>query len=161
MLRIAVQSFFLNRSRAIAAAVVACAVYLPGPLWGQSAWPSYPNNNTITVTSGGNVGIGAPNPIQKLQTEGSIAIAADYQTMGNGNARYIGIPGVNGAFNQSAGAYLIFYQGGDNGLSNWIHFVTHQSGTSVAVRMTIAQNGYVGIGTMLPQYLLSVKGKIG
>jgi hypothetical protein len=39
--------------------------------------------------------------------------------------------------------------------------VTHQSGTSVAVRMTIAQNGYVGIGTMLPQYLLSVKGIIG
>src|SRR5260370_30434692 len=36
---------------------------LPGPAWGQSAWPSYPNNSAISVTSSGNVGIGPHSPL--------------------------------------------------------------------------------------------------
>jgi hypothetical protein len=32
------------------------------PASGQSAWPNYPNNSAISVTSGGNVGIGTSTP---------------------------------------------------------------------------------------------------
>ena len=46
-------------------------VSLPGPAWCQSAWPSYPNNNTISVTSGGNVGVGTTAPVSPLHVVGS------------------------------------------------------------------------------------------
>ena len=49
-----------------AALIIGLALILmassPRPAWGQSAWPSYPNNSAISVTSGGNVGIGMTNP---------------------------------------------------------------------------------------------------
>lgn len=44
------------------ASIIGLAVILmasaASPAWGQSAWPSYPNNGAISVTSSGNVGIG-------------------------------------------------------------------------------------------------------
>src|SRR5437870_976914 len=45
----------------------------PRPAFGQSAWPSYPNNNAISVISAGNVGIGTTSPSVKLSINGSAA----------------------------------------------------------------------------------------
>jgi len=41
-----------------------------GGLWGQSAWPSYPNNTAISVSSAGKVGIGTTSPVAKLNVDG-------------------------------------------------------------------------------------------
>src|SRR5437763_16875979 len=57
---------------------------LPSAAWGQSAWPSYPNNSAISVTSSGSVGIGtsSPSSVFGLQVRG--VVAAD-----QGNNAYI------------------------------------------------------------------------
>src|SRR5215813_4832770 len=41
-------------------------VSTPTPAWSQSAWPGYPSNNQITVTSVGNIGIGTTSPATPL-----------------------------------------------------------------------------------------------
>ena len=47
-----------QRAALLAGMALAGMAVSPGAAWGQSNWPSYPNNNAISVTSGGNVGIG-------------------------------------------------------------------------------------------------------
>ena len=67
-------------------------------LSGQSSWPNYPSNTTISVTSAGNVGIGTMNP---TPANGS-TIAPLLVTSGSGVANGIqavrtNSPGVGGA----------------------------------------------------------------
>ena len=50
-------------ARAVLAGLAVLLAAAARPAWGQSSWPSYPNNSTITVTSGGNVGIATTNPL--------------------------------------------------------------------------------------------------
>jgi len=40
----------------------------------QSAWPSYPNNTAISVTSSGNVGVGTRAPRTSLDVAGPVAV---------------------------------------------------------------------------------------
>jgi len=47
-----------------------CFVFLP-TAFGQSSWPSYPNNTAISITSGGNVGVGATSPTAPFTVEQS------------------------------------------------------------------------------------------
>ena len=136
---------------------------LTRPVWGQSSWPNYPSNSSITVTSGGNVGIGTANPVDLL-------------TVGDGTAA-TGIS-VNGANSGSNGAYIWGLASGArewlvSSLRGWtgggtlglgvgtIGAVPFAVFTSLTERMRIDSNGNVGIGTSSPQYLLSVNGQIG
>ena len=50
----------LRRPSFISLAVISVAA--ASSAWGQSSWPNYPNSTAITVTSGGNVGIGTTDP---------------------------------------------------------------------------------------------------
>jgi hypothetical protein len=113
--------------------------------YGGTTWDAH-----LAITTTGYVGIGTTAPVQKMQVEGNIALASIYTAIGNGNARYIGLPGVAGAFPGSAGTYIKFCQGGTGGVSNWLEFGTHKNGVDFGTRMTIAENGYVGIGTTNP-----------
>jgi hypothetical protein len=54
----------------VVALITTWMAMVPHAAWGQSAWPGYPNNNTISVTGGGNVGIGT-NPNSRLHLAGS------------------------------------------------------------------------------------------
>lgn len=127
--------------------------------WGQSAWPSYPNNSAISVTSGGNVGIGTASPSAKLDVQGS----------GNGhvmigewtsNAAYAGLS-LHGAL--SNGAYTFLGSPADNNL-----YVNRPGGGEIRIgennsqnQLVIKSGGNVGIGTTNPQYKLAVNGNIG
>jgi len=91
--------------------------------------------------TGGNVGIGKTGPLNKLQVEGSIALASSYTGMGVGE-RYVGIP-AGGATWAGAGAYIGFTQGGTGGVSNELRFYTHKSGISAGERMRIDEAGNV------------------
>jgi hypothetical protein len=53
------------------------------PASGQSAWPNYPNNSAISVTSGGNVGIGTSTPGAPLHL---LAVGATPQLIVNGGS---------------------------------------------------------------------------
>lgn len=69
-------SVFSSRARRFVALTVAlCAANLH-LVWGQSAWPSYPNNTAISVLSAGNVGIGTPSPGSALEVNGYITLPA-------------------------------------------------------------------------------------
>jgi hypothetical protein len=82
-LRIVPPSFVGNRARAIAVGVVvACAVYMPGSLYGQGNWQ--PGTNPTWVPAGTKVGIGQPNPISwsSLHVNGAIYATSDIVTEG-------------------------------------------------------------------------------
>jgi predicted DNA-binding protein YlxM (UPF0122 family) len=65
---------------------------LAKPAWDQSAWPSYPNNNAISVTSSGNVGIGTANPQYLLSVNGTIG-TKDVIVTNTGWSDYVFQPG--------------------------------------------------------------------
>lgn len=118
------------------------------PAWGQSAWPSYPNNTAISV-SGSNVGIGTTTPGAALQVQKS-----------GGYLLKVGDGGPN---------YMLWYGQGYNDIDGWGAAVRLYSATNgIQFRtggadpaVTIVNAGNVGIGTTNPQYLLSVNGTIG
>jgi hypothetical protein len=124
------------------------------------------HSNGDSYFNGGNVGIGTLNPKTKLQIEGgagiqsrlriaspSVGASASFDiTMGTadddlaaGLKAYvpIGQPGVDRVF---LGLYTTTY---NNGLQ------------SRAERLTIADNGYVGIGTLNPKVKFQVEGSSG
>lgn len=119
----------------------------PGSLWCQSSWPSYPNNNTITVTSGGNVGIGAVTPATSLEVTGSIRSTANTPPT-------TGI-GVELSYNTNLNIGRLFAYDRNAGVSKDFAFGTG------ANQLYLSASGNVGIGTTNPQYLLSVKGTVG
>jgi hypothetical protein len=68
-------------------AVLLAAAALPG--WGQSSWPNYPNDSTVTVTSGGNVGIGTSGPIPPLDAQAGTNINVAGGFDGNTGTPYL------------------------------------------------------------------------
>ena len=148
----------------------------PRPAWGQSGWPGYPNNSAISVTSGGNVGIGTTAPTTTLQVQGTLTMAgggtpgALIQTESTSTA--VGILGASTypagasfwAYGQTHASYpgSAYIVSGGTGTSNTglIEFA-NRSSSGYSAKMDILANGRVGIGTASPQYLLSVKGTVG
>jgi hypothetical protein len=172
-----VRSRFVNRSRAIAAGVVvACALYLPSPVWGQQ-W-----NTTNPLWTTWKVGIGTSSPGASLHIYGGgpqaiiqgsdvsdlkiggqpwqTAVLEVYRTVDNITA----VPNINYervtfGFNQWVipdGSGFIGTEKGGTGLNRALVLTM---GSSEIMRL--ATNGYVGIGTTTPQHLLHVNGTIG
>ena len=113
-----------------------------------------PNNNTITVTSGGNVGIGVPSPGARLDVGAGSPSRAGYTNLlvgGSGVAGGSGIAQLE-LYGTSKSA-AISYDG--TNVNFWVN------GSSWVQGMVISNGGNVGIGTTNPQYLLSVKGTVG
>ena len=63
-----------HRGALIFGLALAGMALLPRPAWSQSAWPSYPNNTGISVTSSGNVGVGTRAPRTSLDVAGPVAV---------------------------------------------------------------------------------------
>mgnify|MGYP006275198735 CR=1 FL=1 len=105
--------------------------------------------NALTILAAGNVGIGTTNPSQKLDVNGNIAIQAS------------GILGSGAGYGcAGCGSYttLELYNSstGHTNLNNQSFVINLQTaGTS---RLTILNNGNVGIGATSPAYVLDING---
>jgi len=136
------------------------------PAWGQSSWPSYPNNSTITVTSGGNVGIGTASPTATLGIATPYSAGVTHATFSTPYANTGDYQQILFSYSQTdtaaqAGLRAVRYATADYGAD--LAFVTsaHAVGGPLTERMRIDANGAVGIGTTNPQHLLHVAGTIG
>lgn len=151
----------------------------PRAAWGQSAWPSYPNNSTISVTSGGNVGIGTTAPVSPLQIVGTPTLTnVTVGAPGNGVLDLLGYGGSSNGF--AALSSNIFFNGSTWNLRNttnegWLtamdsytgggNWAVYHAGSgtnpgTLVPFLYIAATGSVGIGTTNPTYKLSVNGTI-
>ncbi|WP_336958635.1 hypothetical protein [Chryseobacterium contaminans] len=107
----------------------------------------------MRISPNGNVGIGTENPQQKLDVRGTITSQV---ASNEGGAVFLQNP------NKTAGTahqWAIYNMTGGygNGLQFWSYSA---DGNSYGSRMTIADNGNVGIGTASPQAKLDVAGNI-
>ncbi len=79
--------------------VAAASILLPFEARGQSSWPGYPNNNAISISTDGSVGIGTTAPAQKLDVNGNLIIEG-------GNSLIFGSGFANGALLSTYPGYL-------------------------------------------------------
>lgn len=99
----------------------------------------YPGEEILTLEAGGNIGIGTTTPQWKLDVHGQIAL--------RGQA----------VFDATATEIYVGDIAGGDGLRDKLSFWTRDT-----KRMTLDENGNVGIGTITPgSYKLAVEGKIG
>jgi hypothetical protein len=129
---------------------------------GQSAWPNYPNNSAISVTSGGSVGIGTDTPGGRLAVKG---LGTGYFTPWNA---YSVLDLDDGGQNSNTGLRFLTGNSTVRGIligkgTTAMHFqrVSTDGSSFLVTDLMINDEGDVGIGTINPQYKLSVNGTVG
>jgi len=105
---------------------------------------------------GANVGIGTTTPYEKLDIVGNIRLG-NYNTVSG--TRYIGY-GNNTFANQFIAGMSIESTSLGGNYSQKLNFATHHYGVFAGVRMTLDEQGNLGIGTNSPAERLDVNGSI-
>ena len=116
---------------------------------GEGGSPS--NTERMVMTTAGNVGIGTA-PVDKLDVDGTIQITRS-------GSKYVGTSATAAAIavGTTGGAQIEFEASGND---DKLHLITHKSGVGHARRLTVDENGNVGIGTTAPDQKLTVGGHI-
>jgi hypothetical protein len=128
-------------------------VYTPS---NSTALNFYNGANIMTLNANGNVGIGTSNPLAKLMVAGDLMVGAtnkigfNYSTSDSNFYNFIEWQGASsGALNISGG--------------NWTSTASQEAirfSTQQGVKMSILNNGNIGIGITTPASLLHVKGSL-
>jgi len=127
---------------------------------GASAFRDLVLNNSITIESGGNVGIGTSSPSNTFDIHGdtaglSIRDTSAYSAGTGPSITFVGLD--NNEATKAFGIISGVSVSTDNGL---LTFQTRNSGT-LTERMRIDNSGNVGIGTSSPDQLLHISGGSG
>ena len=109
---------------------------------------------------GGNVGIGTDAPGDKLTIEGAGAQVLSIYSSDTGSQSsaktFINLYGENTAAEKKLQAQIASAPGHNASSAGELHFSTNNSSSAITRRMTIREDGNVGIGTTTPQGELSV-----
>lgn len=127
-------------------------------LVGSSGSLSTTYSDVITIDSSGNVGIGTNSFGNKLNVDGNIQLG----TWATSGSRYIGFARDDNNQFGSAGSSGLEIESvtGTGNYSQNLHFWTHIFNGGSTRRMSIINNGNVGIGTDSPATTLDVNGNI-
>src|ERR1700691_5951392 len=122
------------------------------PAWGQSAWPSYPNNTAIFVTSSGDVGIGTTSPALPLDVFGvgrfAVSSGGNNNVLINADSQGSLTSGLTIGYNQ-------VYNGVS--MSNAGYLQGETQGSAYRNLLLDPLGGNVGIGTTSPAGKLTVQ----
>ena len=117
------------------------------------------NTNRVTVSGGGNVGIGTTSPAYKLDVSGQIRIN---HGVSNGSGQALVVGGSGDVTLTSGGS--LFFGAYDYGGSTYIRGYDNSAGlyfyADGTLVVNVNGNGNVGIGTTSPQQKLHVEGNI-
>jgi hypothetical protein len=128
------------------------------------------NSNTIgsIITTGGNVGIGTIEPLQRLQVDGNILLQNYKDGFRESANKYIGVSSINGSVgvNGFTGIAIMTTTpstiGGNvasSAYSQNMFFWNHRDGEgNTAATMVLTNNRLVGINTDSPAFTLDVNG---
>lgn len=116
-------------------------------LWVQNAAST---TTAMTILKDGKVGIGTTGPTTLLHVAGVAQFGRQDSSAEGGEIRLT-------RANDDAAAWAIDVHGNSGSHANRLRFIDATSG---AEKMTIDNNGYVGIGLSNPQYLLDVNGSV-
>jgi hypothetical protein len=135
-------------------------------------WSWTTASDVMSITTGGNVGIGTTNPVIDVNSSSTKYLTVDAGTGGIGSLALGGNTGgtANGVaslafFNSNltgADKRIATISGRTNGATNSgaIDFWTFTAGSAVSPRLSILANGNVGVGVSNPQARLEVAGDI-
>jgi hypothetical protein len=120
-------------------------------------------DDLLVLNDGGKVGIGTNNPYQKLQVNGNILLQGTDDGYKESSSKYIGVSSDDGDVGISGFTGIAFKPVGSlqgaAGYNSHLEFYTYNTAvTSGSPRMTIRNDGNVGIGTTNPNFPLEIKG---
>ena len=121
-------------------------------------------NTENLVLKGGNVGIGTTSPGDKLTIEGSGAQVLSIYSTDTGSQStaktFINLYGENTGGDKRLQGQIASAPGHNASNAGELHFSTNNSSSALARRMTIREDGNVGIGLTVPSQKLDVNGAV-
>jgi hypothetical protein len=128
-------------------------------IFGVNGLPPTVPTESFRIVASGKVGIGTATPRQALEIAGNLA-QGDFTTAGSTFVGRVGSGGLFSSMNGGSSGLEIESTNLGGSFSQKLHLMTHSFGISSGRRLTVDENGNVGIGTDTPAYLLDVAGSV-